>query len=241
MSEARRAPEWRRVWAVAWKDLIIERRAKAAFNAMAFFAGLVLLTFGFAFGPDAPAGDAGQGTLLHQLAPGLIWVTVLFAGVLAVDRSFQVELERGGGPLSALRLYPGDRKAIYIGKLIANITIMFVMEMLICPVAGILYSLDLWPRLPGLAGVAILATTGFAAMGTFYAALTANLRARQVLLPLLMFPVLVPVILGAVKATDLVLHGDAMGELGSWLKLLGAVDVLFLTTCLLVFEFVLEE
>jgi heme exporter protein B len=231
--------EWQRAWAVARKDLLIERRAKAAFNAMAFFAGLVLLTFGFALGPDVPAGEARQGTLLQALAPGLIWVTILFAGVLALDRSFQVELERGG--LDALRLYPGDRKAIYLGKLIANVTIMLIMEALVCPFAGILYSLDLWTRLPGLAGVAILTTTGFAAMGTFYAALTANLRARQVLLPLLMFPVLIPVILAAVKATTLVLHGDPMGELGSWVKLLGAVDILFLTTCLLVFEYVLEE
>jgi heme exporter protein B len=231
--------EWRRALAVARKDLLIERRAKAAFNAMAFFACLVLLTFGFALGPDAPAGAMREGTLLQQLAPGLVWVTILFAGVLAVDRSFQVELERGG--LDALRLYPGDRKAIYLGKLIANLTIMLIMEVLVCPFAGILYSLDLWPKLPGLAGVAILATMGFAAMGTFYAALTANLRARQVLLPLLMFPVLIPVILAAVKATDLVLSGDAMGALGSWMKLLAAADVLFLTTCTLAFEYVLEE
>lgn len=237
MSSARH--EWRRVWAVVRKDLLIERRAKAAFNAMAFFAGLVLLTFGFALGPDVPAGEARQGTLLQELAPGLLWVTILFAGVLAVDRSFQLELERGG--LDALRLYPGDRKALYVGKLIANVSIMLVMEILVCPFAGILYSLDLWPRLPGLAGVAILATTGFAAMGTFYAAITANLRARQVLLPLLMFPVLLPVMLAAVKATDLVMHGDPMGQLGSWVKLLAAADVLFLTTCLLVFEYVLEE
>ena len=231
--------EWHRAWAVARKDLLIERRAKAAFNAMAFFAGLVLLTFGFALGPDMPAGAAREGTLLQALAPGLIWVTILFAGVLALDRSFQVEMERGG--LDALRLYPGDRKAIYLGKLIANVTIMLIMEMLVCPFAGILYSLDLWERLPGLACVAMLTTIGFAAMGTFYAALTANLRARQVLLPLLMFPVLIPVILAAVKATGLVLNGDPMGELGSWLKLLVAVDVLFLTTCLLIFEYVLEE
>ena len=231
--------EWRRVWAVARKDLLIERRAKAAFNAMAFFAALVLLTFGFALGPDVPASESRQGTLLQELAPGLLWVTILFAGVLAVDRSFQLELERGG--FDALRLYPGDRKALYVGKLIANVTIMLVMEILICPLAGVLYSLDLWPRLPGLAGVAILTTTGFAAMGTFYAALTANLRARQVMLPLLMFPVLLPVILAAVKATDLVMHGDPMGQLGSWVKLLAAADVLFLTTCLLVFEYVLEE
>ena len=119
------------MWAVARKDLLIERRAKAAFNAMAFFAGLVLLTFGFALGPDVPAGESRQGTLLQELAPGLLWVTILFAGVLAVDRSFQLELERGG--FDALRLYPGDRKALYVGKLIANVTIMLVMEILIWP------------------------------------------------------------------------------------------------------------
>ncbi|HYT70321.1 MAG TPA: heme exporter protein CcmB [Gemmatimonadales bacterium] len=231
--------EWRRAWAVAGKDLLTERRAKAAFNAMAFFAGLVLLTFGVALGPDAPAGDAGRGTLLQELAPGLLWVTILFAGVLAVDRSFQVELERGG--MEGLRLYPGDRKAVYLGKLIANVSVMLLMEVLVLPFAGVLYSLDLWTRLPGLAVVAALATLGFAAMGTFYAALTANLRARQVLLPLLMFPVLIPVILAAVKATGLVLHGDPMDELASWVKLLGAADVLFLTVCTLAFEYVIEE
>jgi heme exporter protein B len=229
----------KRAWAVAWKDLLTERRAKAAFNAMAFFALLVLLTFGFALGPDVPASAARQGTLLQELAPGLLWVTILFAGVLAVDRSFQVEIERGG--LEGLRLYPGDRKAVYIGKLVANVSIMLVMEMLVLPFAAILYNLDLWPRLPALAGVALLATVGFAAIGTFYAALTANLRARQVLLPLLMFPVLIPVVLAAVKATGLVLHGDPMDELAAWVKLLVAGDVLFLTVCTLTFEYVIEE
>ena len=233
--------EWKRVWAVAWKDLLTERRAKAAFNAMAFFAGLVLFTFGFALGPDlpAPTPGLGEGPLLRQLAPGLLWVTILFAGVLAVDRSFQLELERGG--LDGLRLFPGDRKAVYLGKLFANLAVMVLMELLILPIAAILYGLDLWTRAPALAGVALLATLGFAAMGTFYAALTANLRARQVLLPLLLFPVLIPIVLAAVKATSLVLQGDPMDQLGSWVKLLGAADLLFLTVCMLTFEHVLEE
>jgi heme exporter protein B len=229
----------RRSWAIVWKDLLIERRAKAAFNAMALFAGLMLLTFGFALGPDAPSFTTGEETLLQHLSPGLLWVAILFTGQLAADRSFQLELERGG--LDALRVYPGDRTALYVGKLVSNLAVMLLMEVLLVPCAAILYSLDLWPRLPALGGVAVLATLAFAATGTFYAALTANLRARQVLLPLLLFPVLIPVVLAAVKATGLVLRGDPMNELGSWVKLLAAADVLFLTVSALTFEYVIEE
>jgi heme exporter protein B len=231
--------ELRRSWALLWKDLLIEQRAKAAFNAMAFFAGMVLLTFGFALGPDAPGFGTGQGTLLQYLSPGLLWVAILFTGQLAADRSFQLELERGG--LDALRVYPGDRKALYLGKLLANLAVLLLMEVLLLPFAAILYSLDLWAHLPALAGIALLTTLALAATGTFYAALTANLRARQVLLPLLLFPILIPVLLAAVKATALVLRGDAMNELASWVKLLASADVLFLTVAALTFEYVVEE
>ena len=231
--------ELRRSWILLWKDLLIERRAKAAFNAMAFFAGIVLLTFGFAVGPEAPGVETGVETLLQHLSPGLGWVAILFTSQLAADRSFQLELERGG--LDALRVYPGDRKALYFGKLLANLAILLLMEAVLLPFAAILYSLDLWARLPALAGVAVLTTIALSATGTFYAALTANLRARQVLLPLLLFPVLIPVLLAAVKATGLVLRGDPMNELGSWVKLLGAADVLFLVVAALTFEYVVEE
>ena len=235
----RAGSDLRRSWAIVWKDLLIERRAKSAFNAMAFFAALMLLTFGFALGPDAPGFATGTETLLQHLAPGLVWIAILFTGQLAADRSFQLELERGG--LDALRVYPGDRKAMYLGKLLSTLSVMVLMEVVLLPCAGILYSLDLWPRLPALAGVGLLATLALAATGTFYAALTANLRARQVLLPLLLFPVLIPVILAAVKATGLVLRGDPMNELASWVKLLLAADVLFLTVSTLTFEYVIEE
>lgn len=230
--------DFRRAWAVAWKDLLTERRAKAAFTAMTFFAALMVFTFGFALGPDAP-GTGQPGGLLRYVAPGLIWVAILFAGVLAVDRSFQLEAERGG--MEGLRLFPGDRKAIYFGKLAANLIVLFALEAVLFPVAAVLYGIDLWPRLPALALVTAAGSLGFAAMGTFYAALTANLRARQVLLPLLLFPVLIPVVIAAVKGTTLALHGDAMGEFGSWMRLLAASDVLFLTICALTFEFVLED
>ena len=231
--------DFRRAWAVAWKDLLTERRSKAAFNAMTFFAALMIFTFGFALGPEAPSAAGRPGGLLREVAPGLIWVAILFAGVLAVDRSFQLEAERGG--LEGLRLFPGDRKAIYFGKLLANLIVMFALEAVLLPVAAVLYSIDLWPRLPAVAAVTAAGTVGFVAMGTFYAALTVNLRARQVLLPLLLFPVLIPVVIAAVKGTTLAINGDAMGEFGSWMRLLAAADVLFLTICALTFDFVLED
>lgn len=229
----------RRAWAIAWKDLLTERRAKAAFNAMTFFAALMLFTFGFALGPDSPGTPGQPGGLLRVVAPGLVWVAILFSGVLAVDRSFQLEAERGG--LEGLRLFPGDRKAIYFGKLASNLLIMFALEAVLLPVAAVLYGLDLWPHLPGLILVAALGTLGFAAMGTFYAALTVNLRARQVLLPLLLFPVLIPIVIAAVKASTLALHGDPMREFGSWMRLLVAADVLFLVVCAGAFQFVMED
>jgi heme exporter protein B len=156
-----------------------------------------------------------------------------------VDRSFQLEAERGG--LEGLRMFPGDRKAIYFGKLFANLVVLFALEAVLLPVAAVLYGIDLWPRLPAVAAVTAAGTLGFAALGTFYAALTVNLRARQVLLPLLLFPVLIPVVIAAVKATTLALHGDPMREFGSWMRLLGAADVLFLTVCARTFDFVMED
>jgi len=231
--------EWRRVWAILWKDALMERRTKAAFNAMAFFAALVLLIFAFAIGPDIPvSGPAGQN-LLQYISPGLLWVAILLTGVLALGRSFQMELENGA--LEGLRMYPGDRRSIGIGKILANVLLLAAMEALVLPIGGVLYSLDLWSRLPALAGVLFLATLGFAAVGTFYAGLTVNLRAREVMLPLLLFPVMVPVVLAAVKATGLILNGDPMAELFSWVRLLVVFDAVFVTVCILAFGFVIEE
>lgn len=232
MSDASRA------LALVRKDLLTERRSKAAFNAMAFFAAMVLFIFSFAIGPEAP-GVTGGETLLQFLWPGLLWVAIFFTGMLALGRSFQVEMESGG--MEALRLYPGDKKAVYAGKFISNLLVLVAMELMLIPVSAVLYNIDLWSRLPALFGVALLGSIGFAAVGTFYAALTANLRAREVMLPVLLFPVLVPVVVAAVKATALVLRGDPMGDLETWLRMLVLVDVVLLTVCTLTFEFAIED
>lgn len=231
--------ELSRTWAVVWKDVLSERRSKAAFNGMAFFAALLLFIFSFALGPEAPGLVAGGASLLQYLWPGLLWIAILFTGILALGRSFQVEMESGG--LEALRLYPGSLKSVYVGKLIANLAVLLAMELLLIPLSAVLFSVDLWSQIPALLGVAALGSLGFTAVGTFYAALTANLRARDVMLPVLLFPIQVPVVVAAVRATALVVHGDPMGELSVWLRILVLVDLVLLTVCLLTFEYALEE
>lgn len=223
--------ELRRVGAMAWKDLTAERRTRANFNSVVFFAALMLLLFGFAIGPDAEA--------LRRAGTGILWLTVLYSGVLVFNRSYQLELE--GGAIEALLLYPGDRKAIFLGKLLANLAFVLLVEALVVPLAAIFYHLPLLAPFPGLAGVLLLGSFGFVTLGTFYAAVASRVRAREVLLPLLLFPMLVPLLVAAVEATAAVLAGDPLGEAGSWVRLLVVFDVVFFIAALLVFEYVIEE
>jgi heme exporter protein B len=221
----------RRTWAMTWKDVRVELRARERMNAMLFFAALVLFIFNFALGPDL--------SKLRDAAPGLLWLAFLFTGMLGLGRSFQAERENEC--FEELLLTPGDRESLYFGKLAGNILFMVMAEMLILPLFAILYNLEIWAALPGLLLVACLGTVGFSTIGTLLAAMTAHLRAREVMLPLLLFPLTVPVILGSVKATEALLSGAGLAEAGHWVKLLAGFDVVFLVVCPLAFEFVLEE
>ncbi|HSD51709.1 MAG TPA: heme exporter protein CcmB [Candidatus Methylomirabilis sp.] len=221
----------RRSWAMTWKDVTVELRARERVNAMLFFAALVLFIFNFALGPDQEK--------LREVAPGLLWLAFLFTGMLGLARSFQAERENEC--FEELLLTPGDRESIYYGKLAGTVLFMIIAEALILPLFGILYNLDIWRHLPWLALVAVLGTVGFSAVGTLLAAMTAHLRAREVMLPLLLFPLTVPVILGSVRATEAILAGEGLGGVSHWLKLLIGFDVIFLVVSPLVFEFVLEE
>ncbi len=222
--------EWRRVWAIVWKDLTTERRSKAGINAVAFMGILVLLMFGFALGPDTEA--------LRGAAAGALWLAILFAGVLAFNRSYQLELD--GGALESLLLYPGARWAIYVGKLIANLVFVLIVEAIVVPIALVLYQVALPPGWPAMVGVTVLGTIGFVTLGTFYSAMSSRSRAREVLLPLLLFPMLIPVLLAAVESSTSLLAGDPMSEAGAWVRLLGAFDIIFLVASLLAFEYVIE-
>ena len=220
-----------RATAVAWKDLTTERRTKANFNAVVFLAALMLILFGFALGPDAEA--------LRSAAAGVLWLTVLFSGVQAFHRSYEIELESGA--LEALLLYPGSRKSIFLGKLLANLVFILLVEAVVVPVSAVLYDLPLARLFPGILLVLFLGTLGFVTLGTFYGAMASRLRARDVLLPLLLFPMLIPVLVGSVEATAALMGRDVMGEAASWIELLVAFDVIFLVAALLTFESIVEE
>lgn len=222
---------FRRAWAVLWKDLLVEGRNKQSFTAMVSFAALVLFLFAFAVGPDPE--------LLRRLAGGLLWVGIVFTGMLSLSRTYQSE-EKGGG-LEGLKMYPGELRSIYLGKLAANLVLLALVEALLFPAAAVLFQLDLWPHAARLAAVALLGTFGFSVVGTFYAALTVHLRARELMLPLLLFPALVPVLLGAVNATTLTLTGDPMDGFDSWFRLLVAFDVIFFVVCTWIFPILLED
>jgi heme exporter protein B len=226
---------WRReaarVGAIVWKDLTAERRSKANFNAVVFFAALTLLLFGFALGPDQER--------MREAAGGILWLTILFSGVLSFNRSYEQELE--GGSLDMLLLYPGERRSIFLGKLIANLGFVILVELVLVPTAAVLYELPLGRAPFALLLVMGLGSLGFVTLGTFYAAMASRVRAREVLLPLLLFPMLVPLLVGAVEATSGLLSGDVMGNADNWIRLLGAFDIIFLVACLLAFDYVIEE
>jgi heme exporter protein B len=223
------AHELARARAVAWKDLRTERRSLANFSGVLFLALLMLLLFGFALGPDA----AG----LREAAAGIIWLAVLFSGVLAFNRSYQVELDDGA--FETLLLYPGARWPIFVGKLAANLAFVLGVEIIVVPLAAVLFHADLTRAVFGLTAVMLLGTIGFVTLGTFYAAVASRTRAREVLLPLLLLPMLVPVLIAAAKATGALVSGDVMGDASSWIRLLVAFDLIFFTASLAVYDVVI--
>jgi heme exporter protein B len=222
--------DWRRVRAIARKDLTTELRAKAGFNSVASLGVTMLVLLGLALGPDAQA--------LRNAAVGAVWLATLFSGVLAFNRSFQVELE--GGALEALLLYPGPRWTIFAGKLLANLTFVCAMVAILVVVGVVLFGVSVASSGISLLGVLALGVFGVVVLGTFYASMASRSRAREVLLPLLLFPMLVPVLLAATAASKALLGGDLMHEAGAWIRLLAAYDLIFLVATFIAFEHVIE-
>jgi heme exporter protein B len=220
----------RGTWAVLKKDLAVERRSKEGANALGFFAILLLFLFYFALGPD--------GERIRQALPGLFWLAFILAGLLGLGRAFAVERENDC--LDGLVLAAGDKGRIYLGKVAGTTALMLGMEVAFIAATGIFYNLDLWAAVPRLLLVSLAGTVGFAAVGTLFAAMTAQLRAREVLLPVLLLPLVVPVLLAAVRLTDGALAGEPWAASAAWWQLLLGFDAVFLVAGLLTFEFVLE-
>ena len=215
--------------AVFMKDVRLEARTKETATAVLVFALMVAFVFGFAFDP-APR-------IMAIVGPGVVWVAYLFAGILGMNRTFAVERDRG--TLEGLMLAPVGREAVFAGKLLGAIAVMLVVEALMLPVFLMLYDLSLFSVWFIL--TAVLATVGFAAVGTLFSAIAAHTRAREAALPLLFLPVSLPVIIAAVGSTSDVLDGGGWSEVRGWLQLMLAFDVVFVVLSSWAFEFVLEE
>jgi heme exporter protein B len=212
-----------------WKDALAEVRTRELLGGMAVFGLLVLLIFNFAF-------DLRVDNLVG-VGPGVLWVTFTFAGVLGLGRSFVVEKDRG--TLDGLLAAPVDRGAIYLAKLVGNVVFMLLVEAICLPIFTAFFNFG--AITPEVLLITFLGTAGFAAVGTLFSAMAANTRARDVLLPLLIFPISVPVVIASVEATALAFGADPSANRASWLGLLIAFDLLFAILCFVLFDFVVEE
>ncbi len=220
---------FRAVLAVAWKDLAAELRSRELLSAMLVFSVLVLLIFYFALELDVKAR--------MDITAGALWVTFAFAGTLGLNRSMAIEKDRGC--LDGLLLAPVDRSAIYFGKTISNLAFMLVVEAIVLPLYSVMYNVNLFH--PGLLGVTLLGSVGYVAVGTLLAAMSVQTRTRDVLLPILLFPVIIPVLVAAVKASSGFLTGVEWSEIAPWVNILLVYDVIFIAVAFMVFDFVVEE
>lgn len=224
-----RASFLRTVWAVIWKDLAAELRSREVFSAMFVFALLVILVFNFAMELDIATR--------RSVTAGVLWTTFFFAGTIGLNRSMAAEKDRGC--LEGLLLAPVDRAAIYFGKMIGNLLFMLFVEVLILPIYTFLYNVSLFNI--GLLGVILLGSLGYAAVGTLLASMSVQARTRDLLLPILLFPVMLPVVIGAIRASNGYLSGAEWSEIAPFLNLLIVYDVIFIAVAYMMFDYVIEE
>ncbi len=219
----------RKVRAITHKELQSEWRAKEIFATMTVFGILAVLIFGMAFDLRVPQAE--------MVAPGVLWVVVLFAGVLGLNRSFGAEVDRGSLP--ALLLAPMDRSAIYFGKLLSGLLFMCAMELILLPIMLVIFDVNLI-RFWILAALA-LGTIGYVSVGTLFAAMTASSRARETMLPILLLPLMVPIFMAGVALTGAVIDGKEWADFRHWVGILVAYDFIFVTIAFLVFDLIWQE
>lgn len=219
----------KKAYTIAWKDLSAELRAKEMINSMALFSLLVLLVFSFSFGPIFRNVD--------QFGSAALWVAITFAGMLGLSKSFLNEAVTGG--LHGLMICPVDRSAIYVGKVISNSLLVFALEAFTVPLFVIFFDVPGVP--PTLLAVLLLGTFGFVAVGTALSAVAVRTRARELFLPVLLFPLTVPVILGGVSATKTLLGGGGFADVADWVKLLVMYDLILFTASIATFDYIVEE
>lgn len=218
--------------AIMRKDLLLEWRGRSRSVSVLLFGVVTLLLFSFAVGPDTVA--------LRSAAAGFLVLALLLSSTLGLSESFRLEQEDRA--LEGLLLMPVDPVAIFYGKAMGNTLLLLLLAPILVPIALVLYSVEIGgSSLLRLLLVWFLASAGLSAPGTLYSAMTSRLRSQDVVLPVLLFPLVVPVLLGSVKAMALALSGDPMGQMKSWILLLAGFDVVYWSLCGVLFPFAIEE
>jgi heme exporter protein B len=220
---------WKATFAIVRKDLAAELRSFELVSAMLVFSLLVIIIFNFALELDVK--------VRQSVTAGVLWTTFAFAGTLGLNRSMSTEKDRGC--MDGLLLAPVDRSAIYFGKALSNLVFMLIVEAIVLPVYSLLYNVNLF-RLD-LIGVILLGSIGYTTVGTLLSAMSVQTRTREVLLPILLFPVAIPVLLAAVKASGGLLAGAEFSEVLTPLNILIVYDVVFIAVAFMVFDYVVEE
>jgi len=212
-----------------WKDILLELRTKENIAPIIVFAGLVLLIFNFAIDPTP--------VLVAIVAPGILWTAFTFSGVLGMSRTFV--LEKDNGTFEGMMLCPVSREVIFFGKMLANLSFMLLIEILIFPFFGILFNISI--LIPNLILVTFLTTLGFSSIGTIFSAISVHTRAKEIMLPILFFPIVVPIILAAVQSTSLIIQNGTQESIYTWIQLIAIFDIIFIVLSAYLFQFALEE
>ena len=209
--------------------MLLESRTRETVIPILVFSFLVIIVFNFVIDPK-PA-------LVEAVAPGILWVAFTFAGMLGLNRSFSMEREQGG--MEGLMMCPVGRDLVYLGKMLGTFLFVLLVELIMLPIFAIIFNLPLFE--PGLWIITLMATFGFASVGATFSAIAVNTKAKEILLPILFFPIAAPVIIAAAEATRAVLAGDSIGDYSRWLQLMAVFDVMFVVIGSITFDFILGE
>ena len=217
--------------AIVWKDFVTEFKTRELFSAMFIFALLVILIFIFTVNLSIVKAS--------EVGPGILWVAFLFSGTLGLNRSFVLEKENGC--LMGLILAPADRTTIYFGKLISNFIFLTAMELFILPLFMVFFNIDLLEHLLPLLLVIFLGTLGFCTLGTLLSSLSSNLKTREIMLPILLYPLLVPIVIGVVRMTGQILAGEPLSGMMNWIGLTASFDIIYIGVSIMTIDHILEE